>query len=453
MTTTASLLSTTAAVVPGAPATVVRAAAATFATLFGTPDDGAIAAPGERHAAAAGGKKLPDARADDEKGDDAVTNVAAWMIPLAPALPQVSPITSGQGHVARVAPTALPASDAAPATATPSAAPSPAAALPMLGAATATPTEAAPPSGNAAPTATFTPAPRANPDHAPAGSPVAEPATIAPASGVAATAQQEGSVALAVGQPATPRVVSENAAPAPPASIRPDSAEARPAALRTDAHAPAVPLTPAAQESPVPNAPAAQVFAAAMHRFAEAQAGASHPRDTPAEPVLATAMPLATGVQTTLAVAAATAPDTRLDTAQRHWPEAMIARITALRDASDALAATAAIGSDHARIRLSPDALGSVEVSLQRRDDQVHVTIHAERPQAQALIADAQPRLAELAEQRGIRLQHNGAALDAHAGAGSDQRSQQPPTGGTAPTTNRLAAHTRGEAAGDDRVA
>ena len=66
------------------------------------------------------------------------------------------------------------------------------------------------------------------------------------------------------------------------------------------------------------------------------------------------------------------------------------------------------------RITLVPDALGKIEVALRQDGDTVHVQFAADAPATRALLADAQPRLAELAEARGLRLG------DASVSAGSD---------------------------------
>ena len=74
----------------------------------------------------------------------------------------------------------------------------------------------------------------------------------------------------------------------------------------------------------------------------------------------------------------------------------MIDQIEALRDAADAT---------DTRIRLIPDALGPVDMSVRRDGDAVQVHFTATEAATRQLIADAQPRLAELADARGIRIE------------------------------------------------
>lgn len=86
-----------------------------------------------------------------------------------------------------------------------------------------------------------------------------------------------------------------------------------------------------------------------------------------------------------------------LDTRQPQWMEGMIDRIENLRDASPTQGET--------RIRLSPDALGDVEVAIRTSDDgRVHVHFSSDNADAGRLLADAQPRLVQLAEARGLKL-------------------------------------------------
>ena len=97
-----------------------------------------------------------------------------------------------------------------------------------------------------------------------------------------------------------------------------------------------------------------------------------------------------------------------LDMADRRWPGAMIAHIERLRDDADA-------GST--RLRVVPDALGSIDVSLHRHGDgAVQVTLSADQPETRALLADAHPELTRLAEARGVRLD---TAAPAMTGGGS----------------------------------
>ena len=86
-----------------------------------------------------------------------------------------------------------------------------------------------------------------------------------------------------------------------------------------------------------------------------------------------------------------------LDTRQPQWTEGMIDRIETLRQSAGANGET--------RIRLSPDALGDVEIAIRTSDDgKVHIHFNSENADAGRLLADAQPRLVQLAEARGLKL-------------------------------------------------
>ena len=139
--------------------------------------------------------------------------------------------------------------------------------------------------------------------------------------------------------------------------------------------------------------PALQAFGAAMRR---AQANERKP--------VATKDVVLPGVATLAAPAAVATPvtpaDATLDTADRRWPHAMAAQIERLRDAADAQNLDRA----STRIRLLPDALGPVDVAVRRDGDQVHVHFAAADAQTRQLLADAQPRLADAAESRGLKL-------------------------------------------------
>lgn len=114
------------------------------------------------------------------------------------------------------------------------------------------------------------------------------------------------------------------------------------------------------------------------------------PLPTPAAPAIdaATLRPVSAPV---------TAQQPHLDTRQPQWMEGLIDRIENLRDASPTQGET--------RIRLSPDALGDVEVAIRTSDDgRVHVHFSSENADAGRLLADAQPRLLQMAEARGLKL-------------------------------------------------
>ena len=126
--------------------------------------------------------------------------------------------------------------------------------------------------------------------------------------------------------------------------------------------------------------------------------------------------------------------DATLDTNDQRWPHAMAAQIEKLRDAAD---------SQSTRIRLLPDALGPVDVAVRRDGEQVHVHFTAADAQTRQLLTDAQPRLADAAEARGVKL----GRTDVSGGdlAGGDRQQQRPAAHNQqpsrpAPTRTRAAA-------------
>ena len=132
------------------------------------------------------------------------------------------------------------------------------------------------------------------------------------------------------------------------------------------------------------------------------------------------AVPMTGGVQApdaaVLRPVAPTAPAAQpaLDTRQPQWMEGMIDRIQTLRESSGTT------GNGETRIRLSPDALGDVEVAIRTGDDgKLHVHFNSDNADAGRLLAEAQPRLVQMAEARGLKL--GGMQVD----VGTQQQSQQ----------------------------
>lgn len=184
----------------------------------------------------------------------------------------------------------------------------------------------------------------------------------------------------------------------------------------------------------------------ALRAFASAIAAITRPvaRRAPAEdalpPVAPGAAPLAPA-QAPTRIDQVTAP---VDTRRADWPVRIIDHIEALRDAADAR---------DTRITLVPHALGKIDVAVRQDGDMLHVHFTAEAPATRALIADAQPRLAEIAEQRGLRLGQS--SVD--SGAGQQQRQAQPQPAPAQPTPAQRVDHalfTGSEPAGPiDRIA
>lgn len=104
-----------------------------------------------------------------------------------------------------------------------------------------------------------------------------------------------------------------------------------------------------------------------------------------------------------------------IDTRRAEWMNQTIDRIEALRDSPN---------SRETSIRLSPDALGTVDVSIRQEGDRVHVRFAAENAQARTLLTEAQSRLTEIAEARGIKL---GQTTVDNGAAGQGQRQDAAP--------------------------
>jgi flagellar hook-length control protein FliK len=127
--------------------------------------------------------------------------------------------------------------------------------------------------------------------------------------------------------------------------------------------------------------------------------------------------------------------DLRNDQGLQH----MIDRIESLRDDANA---------NDTHIRLIPDALGGVDVAVKRAGDALHVHFTTDTEHARALIAEAQPRLVELADARGVRI----ADSSVQTGTGNDQSArqqfQQQPQQALRPASASLSIPT--ETTGDD---
>jgi len=165
------------------------------------------------------------------------------------------------------------------------------------------------------------------------------------------------------------------------------------------------------QASPAPLPTAAVAFGAA--RFAVQQNERREDPLAPAGPTSATAT--AALAPAPIAAPAVSGP---IDVRHERWPTTMIERIEIIRTA----VAEAADAAD-TRIRLIPDALGAIDVDVRRDGDTLHVRFTADQPQTRALLHDAQPRLAEAAEQRGLKLGQT--SIGADAGGQAQQHAQQ----------------------------
>ncbi|WP_288413842.1 flagellar hook-length control protein FliK [uncultured Sphingomonas sp.] len=275
--------------------------------------------------------------------------------------------------------------------------------------------------------------------------PIASDAT-APAVSVAAAATQP-----TVAAPPVTRIAGvpvPDTAPVPDATL--DDGQGGPPAARRPVDAqvdvPAA-MPPVSRSDAVPVAGVAPIVADAMLRDSDTQVPRARRDDDPAIPTTdAIAAPDAAVLRPVAPTAHAANP--ALDTRQPQWIEGMIDRIETLREASGTN------GSGETRIRLSPDALGDVEVAIRTGDDgKLHVHFNSDNADAGRLLADAQPRLLQMAEARGLKL--GGMQVD----VGTQQQSQQSQRqaqdqGNPAPRAPRSAARADTQTTrSDDRIA
>lgn len=193
--------------------------------------------------------------------------------------------------------------------------------------------------------------------------------------------------------------------------------------------APAAPLIAAGQV-----APAAQLFAAAIHRAVRDDRPAN-----PAEVLIAGVVPT-TDVAPHAVGAIEGMRHAALDMAHEAWPTKMIERIETLRDAMNAVDTS---------IRLVPDKLGTIDVTLRRDGDAVAVHFNAQQAETRQLLAEAQPKLAELAEAKGLKLSAQ-AAQGGHGGQGDGAQQHQHQR---APSSAPLSTNRAGRIAAQDDAA
>ena len=191
------------------------------------------------------------------------------------------------------------------------------------------------------------------------------------------------------------------------------------------------PVVPGGSTAPT----AAQVFAAAMSTSFDSPAA---PAPRAADPAIGSIPVAAEQLRTTVQAMSGT-EQAPLDLSRDDWAGKMVDRIAAMRDAAEAA---------DTRIRLAPENLGNVDVSIRRDGDRIHVHFAAENGATRQLLAEAAPRLAELADARGIKLGQ--ASVDAGTG-GRQQQSAQPQAGQPARPVSAAAGTTQSNR--DDRVA
>ncbi|MDN4630231.1 flagellar hook-length control protein FliK [Sphingomonas sp. PsM26] len=241
------------------------------------------------------------------------------------------------------------------------------------------------------------------------------PTIAAPAPGSTFATPAASTVALSTGTIPSDPAATATLVPSPTATtaaVTPDApgrADAAPVRLeRGSGPVIAVSTTPQ---------PAGQVFAAAL---ASATTWRDRPvadRTDPTAPTPPLGFTTAVDLGSTTPVQpTGTAQRAPLDLTQDSGVQRMIDHIEVLRDDAD---------SRDTRIRLVPDALGSVGIAVRQVGERIHVSFTAEHEATRALIADAQPRLTELAAERGVRIAGSTVATDANPGSSQSQAQGQ----------------------------
>lgn len=228
----------------------------------------------------------------------------------------------------------------------------------------------------------------------------------------------------------------------PPRELRKAAAEAPVVRIALDRPAPSqkvsiADVTPAQPQPATHASPsvADQVFAAFDRPRARA-ANAGAPSDQQID--LSTLAAPTTGTQTASAVAATgQGQDAALDMGHQAWTSKMIDKIETLQGAGPAR---------ETRLSLMPEALGKVDIAI-RQDDSgnIHVQFNTDTQSARQLIADAQPKLAEIAQERGIRLgstsvESNAAGTNGGTGAGTGSQMNQGQRQDAAPNRHQPSA-------------
>ncbi|MEP9359043.1 flagellar hook-length control protein FliK [Sphingomonas sp. KR3-1] len=391
----------------------------------------AVLLPGRQEGAEAG-KELPDAvlgldgkgedqpdagtdsEDDDKEGEDAPASPFAWFataqMPVAPpaakaetidALPGVKAEAAGKTRGRREvqlpdAPVAqtedAPVVEAAPV--------AQAATVPVAKVAAAVP-------GIVAPEVKLQPAPRrgearpARTDAAPAApsrAALVDPevdaaAARAVASATTTDAPVPKSPALASSAPKSPAPASLAPVAQAPHELRQAAAEAPVVRIALDRPAPPrqVSIADVTQGQREAVAPLGEAAAPAAFELPQPRTAASDPQVD-----LSTLSVPTTGTQTATAVAAtAQGQGGTLDTRHQEWTSQMIDKIEALRDAAPLR---------ETKISLMPEGLGKLDIAIRQDDAGMHVAFSTDTQAARQLISDAQPKLAEIAQERGIRI-------------------------------------------------
>jgi flagellar hook-length control protein FliK len=200
-------------------------------------------------------------------------------------------------------------------------------------------------------------------------------------------------------------------------------------------------LTPPVDPAPATVQPARQAFAAAL---AALSARAPKRDDDVTDPQSLTAASVAPTGDTQIPAAVPQVADGQgaaLDLRHDRGLRGMIDHIDALRDDANAR---------DTRIRLVPDALGTVDVAVRRDGDAVHVRFSSANEATRVVLNDAQPRLAQLAEASGLRIA--GSSVDSGAGGGQPRPQTPNPTPRRA-RMSRIDASRAADTATDQRLA
>jgi flagellar hook-length control protein FliK len=254
----------------------------------------------------------------------------------------------------------------------------------------AAPTSLSPDSAEVAGIAARTPMPTREAPPRPAASAIPSPVSAPVGAATEAAAPLRPEAAAPASTVPAPAALPTPALPTP-AAVPPQ----RPVFVREVAGVSrqTVALRPQAAAQPQPGAgttaPAAQIFGAAMHAATTIEE--RKPVDD-AEPM---PTPIAAPAELRPLVATSDGTLPSLDMRQDGWPSTMIDRIEHLRDAANA---------NDTRIRLVPDALGGIAISVKSVGDALHVRFVADQEATRALIENAQPQLAAVAEERGLRI-------------------------------------------------
>lgn len=202
-------------------------------------------------------------------------------------------------------------------------------------------------------------------------------------------------------------------------------------------------MIPSVDAAAVTVLPARQAFAAALAALSPRPPARDDDSRDSQEPIGALAGLAAPTGGTMIAAAPPQVGDGQgaaLDLRHDRGLRGMIDHIETLRDDANAR---------DTRIRLVPDALGTVEVAVRRDGDAVHVRFSSASEATRVVLNDAQPRLAQLAEASGLRIA--GSSVDSGTGGQPQPRTPTPsPRPDRAP---RVAAAREGEDLTDQRLA